>query len=288
MSISTTCPSCKALFRLPDNMAGKKVKCQKCANVFVVPAAAEEMTVAGTSVPGSSDGSLFDHGPGQSLPPEDANPKSPTTSPITADDVPVTVKLAEHEEDEEAAEPPPARRKRRSDDDDDDEPTPRSRRRRPAKSNKVLYTVLAVLAGGGVLSCCACSGVGVAYWALHQRSTFDVAIPADGTFRADNRITSSDPVDQFDPQAMTKRYKLYKVTLEKGKQYQIDLMSRDFDSFLHVQDDRDVIVARDDDGGEGLNSRLVFRPQRTGIYRIYVTSLGGHSVGAFTFIIRRL
>src|SRR5262245_32790189 len=37
MSITTTCPGCKALLRLPDDLAGKQVRCQKCKNMFTVP-----------------------------------------------------------------------------------------------------------------------------------------------------------------------------------------------------------------------------------------------------------
>ena len=34
MAITTTCPNCKARFRLADEMAEKKVRCQKCNGVF--------------------------------------------------------------------------------------------------------------------------------------------------------------------------------------------------------------------------------------------------------------
>jgi predicted Zn finger-like uncharacterized protein len=37
MPITMTCPGCKALFRLPDELAGEQVRCQKCARLFVVP-----------------------------------------------------------------------------------------------------------------------------------------------------------------------------------------------------------------------------------------------------------
>lgn len=37
MSITTSCPGCKAMFRLPDDLAGKPVRCQKCARLFEVP-----------------------------------------------------------------------------------------------------------------------------------------------------------------------------------------------------------------------------------------------------------
>lgn len=37
MAITTTCPGCNALFRLPEELAGKQVRCQKCARMFLVP-----------------------------------------------------------------------------------------------------------------------------------------------------------------------------------------------------------------------------------------------------------
>ena len=50
MPIATTCPSCQALFRLPDEMAGRRVKCQKCANLFEVPRGNAETTTPGVAV----------------------------------------------------------------------------------------------------------------------------------------------------------------------------------------------------------------------------------------------
>ncbi len=38
MPISVTCPNCQAAYRVADEMAGKKLKCQKCAGVIAVPA----------------------------------------------------------------------------------------------------------------------------------------------------------------------------------------------------------------------------------------------------------
>lgn len=46
MSITTSCPSCKALFRLPENLAGQPVRCQKCEQIFTVP-----MLVTGVPAP---------------------------------------------------------------------------------------------------------------------------------------------------------------------------------------------------------------------------------------------
>src|SRR5512138_1678205 len=37
MPIEATCPGCNEFFRLPDNLAGKQVSCQRCAKVWTVP-----------------------------------------------------------------------------------------------------------------------------------------------------------------------------------------------------------------------------------------------------------
>src|SRR5262245_44737837 len=46
MPISTNCPKCTALFRLPDELAGRRVKCQRCGEIFQAPAAASPATAS--------------------------------------------------------------------------------------------------------------------------------------------------------------------------------------------------------------------------------------------------
>ncbi|HZZ80210.1 MAG TPA: zinc-ribbon domain-containing protein [Gemmataceae bacterium] len=41
MPLPAICPGCQASFRLPETLAGKKVRCQKCSHVFEVPALTE-------------------------------------------------------------------------------------------------------------------------------------------------------------------------------------------------------------------------------------------------------
>lgn len=41
MSISTRCPGCASLFKLPSDLAGKRVRCEKCKQMFDVPAAGQ-------------------------------------------------------------------------------------------------------------------------------------------------------------------------------------------------------------------------------------------------------
>ncbi len=38
MTVTTSCPTCMSLFRLPAELAGRQVRCQKCENTFIVPA----------------------------------------------------------------------------------------------------------------------------------------------------------------------------------------------------------------------------------------------------------
>ena len=46
MSISLSCPSCNKPYSVPDTLAGKQVRCQKCSQVFTVAAAAPALSAA--------------------------------------------------------------------------------------------------------------------------------------------------------------------------------------------------------------------------------------------------
>ncbi len=70
--------------------------------------------------------------------------------------------------------------------------------------------------------------------------------------------------------------------LQTGFLYIFDLESKDFDTVIFLKSPRGRFVAFDDDGGEGLNSRLVFTPATSGTYQLEVTSYGGKGKGDFT------
>ena len=54
-----------------------------------------------------------------------------------------------------------------------------------------------------------------------------------------------------------------------------------------MEDSDGNLRAEDDcDSGEGLNARIVYRADRTGIYRIVATSVGKSRPGAFSFSVR--
>lgn len=77
------------------------------------------------------------------------------------------------------------------------------------------------------------------------------------------------------------------VNLVANRAVQIDLSSNDFDAYLRLLDSADKVVASDDDGGEGLNARIVFTPPRSGTYRIIATTYSG-GVGAYVLAVKDL
>jgi WD40 repeat protein/tetratricopeptide (TPR) repeat protein len=81
---------------------------------------------------------------------------------------------------------------------------------------------------------------------------------------------------------------VYQVKLAAGTAYVIDLVSPDqkaLDPYLVLRDATGERLAEDDDGGGGLNARLVFRPTQDGVYRLEATSFNAGS-GAFTLTVR--
>lgn len=83
-----------------------------------------------------------------------------------------------------------------------------------------------------------------------------------------------------------KIHKLFIIELQKGSTYQIDHMAK-FDAYLYLESPEGKVLAQDDDGGEGLNSRITHKATETGKYRVIATSLGGANIGPFNFSIRQ-
>jgi len=78
-------------------------------------------------------------------------------------------------------------------------------------------------------------------------------------------------------------HKSYKYSFRRKKIYWIDMESRQFDSYLIVQDTRGNVLAADDDGGGVLNARIRFEPPHDGTFQIIATSFNG---GAGNFSLR--
>ncbi len=99
MPITTSCPGCKSLFRLPDDLAGQEVRCQKCAQLFVVP-----MPTTGATEPSVVALQAPPEAPPPAAPPEDA-PSEGAPAPETPVEAVVMATLAVPKE--EKPKPPP-------------------------------------------------------------------------------------------------------------------------------------------------------------------------------------
>jgi hypothetical protein len=81
----------------------------------------------------------------------------------------------------------------------------------------------------------------------------------------------------------------YNVRFVAGKTYVIDMISPDqkaLDPYLLLFDPSNKKIAEDDDGGEGLNARITYRAETTGIYRIVCTSFQKAGAGPYTFTVQ--
>jgi hypothetical protein len=94
-------------------------------------------------------------------------------------------------------------------------------------------------------------------------------------------LTASDPT-----LSDGSHYKLFTFQGTAGQAVQIDLMSTAFDSYLSLRDQSGTSIAHDDDGGEGLNSRILFTLPYTGTYQIVANTLRSGQFGDFTLQLR--
>lgn len=78
-----------------------------------------------------------------------------------------------------------------------------------------------------------------------------------------------------------RRVQVWALAAAPGAELQVDLRSADFDSFLYVVGPGLGEGLRDDDGGDGLNSRLCVALDEVGEYRVVASSLSG-GTGNFT------
>jgi len=99
----------------------------------------------------------------------------------------------------------------------------------------------------------------------------------DGKATVDGRIEENDPKDRV----RNFPSKLFAIKLKANATYQIDLKSKDFDSYLRLDDADGKELAKDDDSGGFPDARIKFTPTKDGTYVISATTFGGGK-GAFT------
>jgi len=89
--------------------------------------------------------------------------------------------------------------------------------------------------------------------------------------------------DAKDTKMKASHAKTYKVTLKKDVAYRIDLDSKDFDTFLRLEDAAGKEVAFNDDvGPKNLNSRIVYVASKAGDFKIVVTTFEPGKTGNFS------
>ncbi len=91
-------------------------------------------------------------------------------------------------------------------------------------------------------------------------------------------LTSADPLIDGQP------VQAWAFEARAGDFATIELMSDDFDSYLYVVGPGLPEALSDDDGGEGLNSRLGISFPADGVYHVVASSLGG-ATGSFTLTV---
>lgn len=96
-----------------------------------------------------------------------------------------------------------------------------------------------------------------------------------------SNLDNTDPIDKV----RKHRAKTFSVRMNAGKNYTIDMKSMQFDCFLRLENPAGAQIAFNDDGGEGLNSRIIIRIPADGVYRIICTSFSGE-LGAYELSVR--
>jgi hypothetical protein len=104
----------------------------------------------------------------------------------------------------------------------------------------------------------------------------------DGIARVEAKLTAMDPMDAVQTHSPCKAYA---IKLAKGKTYQIDMASKDVDSFLRLEDATGMELAKDDDSGGGRDARIQFECREDGEYRILATTFFG-GMGNFTLTVK--
>lgn len=110
-----------------------------------------------------------------------------------------------------------------------------------------------------------------------------IALAAKPLLKSNDALTAADPKYKF-----RKHHKAYKVKLAAGRYYIFDMKEEeksDLDCYLYLEDPAGKGVAQDDDGGKGLNSRIVIRAKQAGTYRVIATGLGD-ALGKYSLTVR--
>ena len=99
----------------------------------------------------------------------------------------------------------------------------------------------------------------------------------------DQSLNVDDPKDKVRTGSVCKTY-TYRMI--EGRTYQIDMKSKEIDSYLRLESPEGVQVALDDDSGGFPDARIIYRALKTGDYTIICTTYAAASTGKFTLIVK--
>lgn len=128
------------------------------------------------------------------------------------------------------------------------------------------------------LSCAAAAAALLPFPAVAQ-----IALSGDQPVEVEGRLESSDPRD-----GAQRRYEEHDLTVAERGRYRISVVSDDFDPMVQVWGNEGVsLVAEDDDGGDGLNSRLSVTLD-SGSYIVRVVSFLTEAEGSYRLAAERI
>lgn len=104
----------------------------------------------------------------------------------------------------------------------------------------------------------------------------------DFVFQTNGKFTKDDPKDPQRGGPM----QVHTVKMVSGRVYTIDMVSKDFDSYLRLQDPKGNQLDEDDDSGGNLNSRIIFNCTKDGEYKIVTTTFGADATGAYALTVK--
>jgi hypothetical protein len=99
-------------------------------------------------------------------------------------------------------------------------------------------------------------------------------------------IDGSGNIIRLEMRQRESRYVAYTYRARAGETLTIDLRSASLDMLLQVQEADGELLTSDDDGGEGLNSRLTVTFPYSGDFRIVVTTAAGTTTGPYELVLR--
>lgn len=101
--------------------------------------------------------------------------------------------------------------------------------------------------------------------------------PALGAVSVEGKLEPTDPPDRL----LGGPCRMYRFQFHQGRTYQVDMISRALDSYLHLEDPAGNVLISDDDSGGALNSRIIYLCPKDGEYQVVCTALG-RNPGPFT------